>query len=204
MLGWITTEKGEALNKQQREELLTQVQVFFGMGLLSLLVAAMNWNGYVEGGWGNTIDWIGRTISSLIVIVIGTFLSRKRKMAWFIVPVLVATLWIMFALASIGWSYKLFVGIFALLLVYSILLCTYYLWADRTGKVSPRLDKIVIRAVYGRQVMWSALLLVGTITTWTEIRNRTSGWCPDVVLIVCLIVVGILIYGWQRGIGQDR
>jgi hypothetical protein len=192
------------LNKQQTEELVSQIQVFLGMGLLSLLVAAINWSGHANGGWGNAIDWIGRSISSLLVIGVGSVLVRKRRIAWFIVPILLVMLWIAFALASIAWSYTVFVGIFILFLVYSILLCAYYLWSNRTGRVSPRLDKIINRLVYGRQTIWSALLLVGTITTWSEIRKRISGGWPDVVLVVCLIVVGILIYAWQSSIRQDK
>ena len=192
------------MNKQQREELLSQIETFLGMGLLSLLVAAINWGGHAEGGWGNTIDWIGRTISSLMVLGVGSFLVRKRRIAWFAVPILLVMLWIMFTLASIAWSYTGFVGIFLLFLIYSLLLCAYYLWSKRTRRVSPRLNKVIGNAVYARQTIWSALLLVGTITTWSEIRQRVSGPWPDVVLIACLIVVGILIYSWQSGIRQDR
>lgn len=178
--------------------------MFLGMGLLSLLVAAINWSGHAKGGWGNTVDWIGRAIASLIVIGIGSFLVRKRKKAWFIVPMGVVMLWVAFALASIAWPYMVFIGIFILFLVYSILLCACYLWSKRTGRESGRLNKIIDTSVYARQTIWSALLLLGTIMTWSEIRQRVSGPWPDVVLIVCLIVVGILIYSWQSGIKQDK
>jgi len=198
------TEEREELNKEQREELLSQIETFLGMGLLSLLVAAMNWGGHAEGGWGNMIDWIGRSISSLIIIGVGILLVRKRKTTWFIVPILLVILWIVFALGSIAWSYTFFIGIFILFLVYSILLSAYYLWSNRTRRVSQRLNKIIRDSIYARQTLWSALLLAGTITTWSAIRHRISGPWPDVVLIVCLIVVGILVYAWQSSIRQDK
>jgi hypothetical protein len=194
----------EIMNKHQREELLNQIEMFLGMGLLSLLVAALHWGENTKGGWGNTVDWIGRSISSLIIIIVLGFLLRKRKIVWFIVPVATIVLWMMFAAASIGWSYMVFVSIFVLFIVYSILLSAYWLWNNQTGKVSPLLDKIVNTAVYGRQMIWLALLLVGTITTWSEIRNHVPGFWPDIVLIICLLMILILYYGWVRGIWKDK
>ena len=40
------------MDKQQREELLTQIEMFLGMGMLSLLVAAIYWGGYAKGDGG--------------------------------------------------------------------------------------------------------------------------------------------------------
>ena len=193
-----------AMNKQQREEVLTQIEIFLGMGLLSLWVAAIYWGGNTKGGWGTTADWIGRAISSLIVIGVGLFLLRKQKRAWFIVPVILAALWAIFVVASVNFSYVVFIGIFALLAAYSVLLVGYYLWSSKTGRVLQWLDKMVNKAVYARQIVWSALLLVGTVATWSEIRNHASGFWPDIVLGVCLLVVLVILYGWLRGLWQDK
>jgi hypothetical protein len=195
------------MDKQQREELLTQIEMFLGMGLLSLLAAAIYWGGNAQAGWGTMTDWIGRAISSLIIIVGMPFLLRKRKGAWFIVLAVLAatvTLWVVFAIASLGFSYKVFIGIFALFWVYSILLGIYYLWSSQTGRVSEWLDKMVNTAVFARQMVWSALLLVGTVTTWSDIRNHVPGFWPNIILIVGLLIVLLLMYGWVRGIWQDR
>lgn len=180
------------------------MELFLGMGLLSLLVATIYWGESVKGGWGTTADWIGRAISSLIVIGAGWFLLRKKKRVWLIVLATLVILWVFFTVVSVNFSYVVFIGIFALFAVYSILLGAYYLWSNQTGRVSHRLNKIVNTAVYARQVLWSALLLVGTVTTWGEIRNHVSGFWPDIVLIVCLLIVLVLFYGWLRGLWQDK
>jgi len=196
------------MTKQQREELLTQAEMFLGMGLVALLVAALNWHGNVKGGWGSVGDWIGRLFDSLVMIIAMGFMLRKTIWNWprriFVGFLAVLVLWIGFAFAAIALSYWFFFGVFILFLGYSVLLCLYHLWSNWKGSVSSCLDKVVNTLVYARQILWLSLLWLGTILTWSEIRNHVKGLWPDIVLVVCVLVVGILTYAWLRGIWQDR
>jgi hypothetical protein len=115
-------------------------------------------------------------------------------------------LWLAFWLDAIALWYGYFFGIFIFLLGYSVVLSVYYLWSNLTGKVCAFLDKVVNIAVGARRVSWLALLLLGTIMTWSEIRNHVTGSWTYIVLIVCGLVVGVLIlsYVWLTGIGKAR
>jgi hypothetical protein len=198
------------VSKQQAEELLSQIEIFLGMGLASLLVAALYWHGNTKGGWGNNVDWGGRVFDSVVILVfLGFSLWRKKvRCLYSVLLELLALfiLWLAFWLDAIALWYGYFFGIFIFLLGYSVVLSVYYLWSNLTGKVCAFLDKVVNIAVGARRVSWLALLLLGTIMTWSEIRNHVTGSWTYIVLIVCGLVVGVLIlsYVWLTGIGKAR
>jgi hypothetical protein len=120
------------------------------------------------------------------------------------VLVTLAALWAIYAIGSIGFSYRMFVGVSALFWIYSILLGVGYLLCDRTGRVPTWINNMVNTTVLAKQIIWSTLLLVGTITTWSDIRSHITGFLPNIILIVGIFIFLLLMYGWIRGIWQDR
>jgi len=65
--------------KQQRDELLNQIEMFFSFGLASLLVAALHWHGIQAVAGGILADWIARLVDALILIFAIWWLLRKLR-----------------------------------------------------------------------------------------------------------------------------
>jgi hypothetical protein len=183
------------MSEKQRDELMAQIEIFLSMGLLSLLAAALCWHGQAKGGWGSDIEWYGRLAASLLLVV-GVPWLLHRKLRWsqsiFIMIIALSVQWIAYVIAAIKMPYLFFLVVAGFLLVYSVSMCIYLVWSQRTEKKSDFIDRVIQFVIGARKVAWLTVLWAGTITTWIEIKNHVTGYWPDIVLIICILVVVML------------
>jgi len=190
---------GVRLSNKHKDEIAAQIEAFFGLAILSMIVAALHWHGNAVGNWGNWIACVGRAVDTLLCFVLAGFLWLKRKMNWkwvlgFLGGSLV-TLWIGFWIASVSVSYGLFIGIFVALFAYVIWLCSCLL---RDGSFTEKeriiVNKIIDKVVIARKIAWMALLLVGILQAWVEMDKDIDWLWPTLISLLSIVVVGILFF----------
>jgi hypothetical protein len=183
-----------------RDKLKDHVEVFLGIGILYLLVAALHWHGHTKGGWGNWTDWLGRGIDSVAcVVLIGLlhWMGKKRRWSWKItvgVPTgLLVILWAGFAITTISMPYVLFLIVSALLLGYSLLLSAFLILNWRKEEINSWICPLVSMIdYYCRTLFWVSSLFVGTMQTWIEIQKHVKGPVPYILLFLFLFIIALL------------
>jgi len=187
------------LSVEQRNEMAAQIETFFGLAILSMIVAAIHWRGEATGGWGNWINWLGRAFDTLLCLILSMVLWLKQKKEWkwalIFLGVSLPTLWIGFLIAAVSISFGWFIGIFTIIFAYIVWLF-YCLFRNRwlTEKGCTLINNIVGKVVIARKIAWMAVLLVGILQAWVEMYNYIGWFCSTIIAFLSLIIVGILFF----------